>query len=287
MRWSVRWLLLVSLLGCALAGLARHNRQDNRYAPGPLSEREYAQLAAKAGWRAERVEVDGGVVLRGLVRQPDLKPGPANGPSSADWVLFLPGNASAQLSSGQAFFEALHLGPGIGLAVWADRGFDGSGGRPEARRFEADTLAIYRHLRARVAKPGSRVHLIGFSLGADLALALGAELGSSDERPTTVTLMSPYPHDYCMAEHAWYSRFRLSCDRIRLDGDADRLAGPVLLLHGDADTVNDVSDSRALAASLGPRGRYVELPGGDHPSPLSDRRSLDAIRTLISQSGVR
>ncbi|QDU65700.1 alpha/beta hydrolase family protein [Engelhardtia mirabilis] len=39
---------------------------------------------------------------------------------------------------------------------------------------------------------------------------------------------------------------------------------PWLLVHGDADEVVPVQDSRDVAAELGPRTRLVELPGVDH-----------------------
>ena len=51
---------------------------------------------------------------------------------------------------------------------------------------------------------------------------------------------------------------------------ADALTMPVYVVHGDADTIIPVSQSRSLAMALHGRSsfRYVELPGGDHELPL-------------------
>jgi len=49
-----------------------------------------------------------------------------------------------------------------------------------------------------------------------------------------------------------------------------RLSMPLLLIHGEADALIPVEQSRALAAILddAPCFQYVEIPGGDHDAPL-------------------
>ena len=48
---------------------------------------------------------------------------------------------------------------------------------------------------------------------------------------------------------------------------------PVLIIHGDADTVVPVNVSRSWAAQMKelnkPHHRYIEVPGGDHGSVIS------------------
>ena len=53
--------------------------------------------------------------------------------------------------------------------------------------------------------------------------------------------------------------------------NASRLAMPVYLAHGTRDAIIPVSQSRLLAAQMGdkPDLAYVELPDGDHDSPLT------------------
>ena len=53
-------------------------------------------------------------------------------------------------------------------------------------------------------------------------------------------------------------------------GNAHRLTMPLLLIHGDADALIPVEQSRDLAAVLGaaPGFQYVEMPGGGHDAPL-------------------
>ncbi len=53
---------------------------------------------------------------------------------------------------------------------------------------------------------------------------------------------------------------------------AQLAAQPLYLVHGDADTVIPVTESRALLPLLnaqGARYRYIELPGGDHNAPIN------------------
>jgi pimeloyl-ACP methyl ester carboxylesterase len=52
---------------------------------------------------------------------------------------------------------------------------------------------------------------------------------------------------------------------------ADRLTMPVVVIHGDADTLIPVDQSRRLAERMKgqPNFRYAEMPGGHHDSPLA------------------
>lgn len=55
-----------------------------------------------------------------------------------------------------------------------------------------------------------------------------------------------------------------------------QLTMPVFFAHGGADALIPVGQARQLAAAMAarPTFEYVEIPGGDHDSPLWDRRAL-------------
>jgi pimeloyl-ACP methyl ester carboxylesterase len=59
--------------------------------------------------------------------------------------------------------------------------------------------------------------------------------------------------------------------------NAERLTMPVFVAHGEQDALMPVTQARALAAKL--KGRptftYVEVPGGNHDSPLFCREAID------------
>lgn len=50
---------------------------------------------------------------------------------------------------------------------------------------------------------------------------------------------------------------------------AARLACPLLVLHGDADTTCPIEDGRAIAHAA-PRGQFIEIPGGTHHNLWKD-----------------
>lgn len=52
--------------------------------------------------------------------------------------------------------------------------------------------------------------------------------------------------------------------------NAARLTMPILIIHGDADALIPVEQSRQLVEAMGdaPNLTYIEIPGGDHDAPL-------------------
>lgn len=72
--------------------------------------------------------------------------------------------------------------------------------------------------------------------------------------------------------------------------NAQAIASPVLLIHGDADPVTPVSQTRTLAAALGRRARLTVLPGEGHTwrSAGSAARTLtlelDFLRAITEQA---
>jgi pimeloyl-ACP methyl ester carboxylesterase len=53
-------------------------------------------------------------------------------------------------------------------------------------------------------------------------------------------------------------------DTHRPDEAIAKIRRPILLVHGDADTIIPISHSRALAAAANGHAQLIELPGGDH-----------------------
>lgn len=67
--------------------------------------------------------------------------------------------------------------------------------------------------------------------------------------------------------------------------NAARLTMPIVLVHGEDDSVIPVEEARGLAATLSGRDRFVyrEIPGGDHDSPLRLwGESMDALERMVT-----
>lgn len=121
------------------------------------------------------------------------------------------------------------------------------GGDGAARRrteySEKDVLEVLARMRAQYAVDPSRIFLIGHSMGAIGAWALGAK----------------YPD-------IWAALVPFSGMGSPLAA-AKMKAIPQLVVHGDADPTVNVAGSRAMVAALKTVGApvtYIEVPGGNH-----------------------
>jgi 3-oxoadipate enol-lactonase len=83
------------------------------------------------------------------------------------------------------------------------------------------------------------------------------------EQIIAARLEQPTPHATIEAHvAACYAFYAEGCE-------AERIAVPTLVVHGDEDLIVPVENGRMLAARL-PDGRYVELPGRGHNLMLED-----------------
>ena len=146
-------------------------------------------------------------------------------------------------------------------------------------RFErADLRAVLAWARS-AGFPPDRVGWIGWSMGASTILLEGlrnqaitaAVLDSpfgdlpellDSELTAHSGLPSAFNPGILLAAHRVYGVRTDDLVPVRLaNGWDDR---PVLLIHGEADTIVPVSQGRALARALGPPCRLVTLPGVEH-----------------------
>lgn len=246
-------LLLVTAV--ALIFIRLKNRGSFIYHPAPLAAGELRELAAVPGWHVDRVEADPSVVLVGLARAPSRPDEP--------FILFFPGNGEHELRSGQDFCEG--VGAQFGCATFAFRGFDASSGRPGPNAFHGDALIISKHVADRYGAPPGKVHLVGFSMGSEVAFWLGAELSRRGTPPPSITLLSSYTPPYRMIRYPGKSLFWPLSDHYDPASQIADVRSPILVIHGTKDDLCPIDQARDLARRLGKRARLVEIPGG-HPS---------------------
>jgi pimeloyl-ACP methyl ester carboxylesterase len=171
-------------------------------------------------------------------------------------VFFLHGN-NANLKT---WFTGgdLYRRANLDLVMMDYRGFGKSTGRIDSEvQLHDDVEAVWQSVAARYA--GKRVIAYGRSLGTALASAWAAR-----HRPALTIMVSPYisMRELAAQHYPWVPEALL---RYRLDNaeSVARLQTPLMLVHGDSDTLIPPSHSEALS-TLAPRSRLVVIRGAAH-----------------------
>jgi pimeloyl-ACP methyl ester carboxylesterase len=242
------------------------------YLGQPISDAAYAELASKPGWARTRLSVAPGIELNGLLRRPGSKEAP--------WVLFYPGNDESQLRMGQLFLSRLAAERDWGLAVFAYRGYDSSGGKSELDGIRADAPEIFVRLCSAEGLTPSRVHIAGFSIGGHFAVHAARGVAAKGQRAASLTLLASVD-DIVMFPRSPWEKLSPGDDyqtRPYLEG----VPPPVLVLQGTADSALQGPDQgRAIAGALGKRAEYLELPGVEHEALLENEPALERARKFV------
>lgn len=190
-------------------------------------------------------------------------PPPGGGYGGGTTMVFFHGNAGTIADRAERARAWLDAGLGVMLVEW--RGYGGNPGRPTESGLLADGRAALAWLRAQGAPP-ERLVFYGESLGSGVALILAAEEEAANRRPGAVVLDGAFTSAVAvgMLRYPWLPVGLLMKDRY--DG-LSALAGvtaPLLVLHGERDTIVPVAMGRALLeAAPGPAEGFFP-PQGDH-----------------------
>lgn len=242
------------------------------YQTGSIAPAEYQALAAQPGWSARQITVAPGIRLNGLVRRPKA--------ADAPWVLFYQGNDGHMLKVGQTFLSSLAQTRDWGLAIFAYRGYDSSDGVARLRLLAADAPEILTQLCATEKVDRARVHVVGFSIGGHLAVRAMAVLAKQSPKPPSLSLLASVD-DITMVPPSFYQRLDPGDDFITRPYLAE-IPAPVLVVQGTADdALMGPEQGRAIAAALGARARYLEIPGEKHIALMANEQALAAVREFI------
>ena len=147
-------------------------------------------------------------------------------------------------------------------------GYGRSRGRPSEDSLVSSAMAGLAWLRER--HPERPIALVGWSLGAAVAIQAAARSAEADEADRRgierLVLMSAWDDLPTLASvhfPGWLVRAGLS-DTYDSVAAARELQCPVLMLHGTDDTVIPIEHGRRLAATFGGRARFVEVPRTGH-----------------------
>jgi uncharacterized protein len=165
----------------------------------------------------------------------------------------------------------------IDLFMLDYRGYGKSTGHISSEaQLHADVRAAWDQVAPQYA--GKKRVVYGRSLGSGLAAALAAEV-----QPEQLILVSPYESMLALAaDHyafvpAWLQRYPL-----RTDLALPRVAGAVLLMHGERDTLIKPQHSERLQAAV-PRVQLLRIAGAAHNDLQQFDSYLQALRSALLQ----
>jgi uncharacterized protein len=172
-------------------------------------------------------------------------------------ILYFHGNGGALRYRVDRFREL--TAQGEGLVALSYRGYAGSTGRPSEAGLIADARAAYDFAVKRYG--ADRIVLWGESLGTGVAVALAAE-----KKVARLVLEMPYLSAVAIAASAYPFvpvRFLMK-DQFRSDLRIRDVTAPVLIVHGDHDTVIPIESGEQLYALIAGPKRFLRIRGAGH-----------------------
>jgi pimeloyl-ACP methyl ester carboxylesterase len=316
-------LFAAALLLVSLPGLAQSKRIEtplptngvpaNTLIPSPVPSAPLSDWTQ--GDRRFPVEMitDGGVHLRGW----DFKPAVER--KNAPLVLFFNGNGMT-IDRSQPLYRALANGldgrmpvgdstqqaiaaaeipmgtqrssdrmSGTEVVVYDYRGYGFSEGTPDVSTFRRDALAEYD----RIAKqyPTRQIVVYGFSLGTAMATKVAADrhVGGLILAGSIASAAAEFP---VYARAQGYTAAQIEGARPAQDaieafdeiGLMQRITAPLLMLHGEADTLVPIVEGRDLfkAARMKDK-RFVALPGVGHSQTVVSPLAFAAVAAFLEK----
>jgi hypothetical protein len=172
-------------------------------------------------------------------------------------VLYFQGNAGGSNLRVDRFNRL--TAEGNGLLALSYRGYGGSTGKPSEEGLIRDAQAAYDFARARY--PAKRIVLFGESLGTAVAVALaaGREIGALILDAPFTSAADVGASAYPFAPVRWLMK-----DTWRSDERIGRVSAPLLVLHGERDTIIPISFGERLFALAREPKRMVRFGNGGH-----------------------
>lgn len=191
-------------------------------------------------------------------------------------LLYFHGNAGSLTTRSERISKYLQRGRGVLMMTY--RGYGGSTGSPSETANVADAKLAYDKLRS-MGVEAEDIILYGESLGSGIAVQVAAELPVGG-----LILDAPYTSIVDMAERVYPflpARW-LMTDRYETLRHLKRVSAPLLVVHGEADTLIPVEMGRAVKAAAPGVAEIVTLPGAGH-SDHHLHGSYEAINAWIDR----
>jgi pimeloyl-ACP methyl ester carboxylesterase len=196
-----------------------------------------------------------GVTLTGWYEPP---------PQGAPVVLFLHGQG-ADLNDGRFRYRRMH-DKGVGYLAIDYRGFGGSDGKPSEQGLYTDALTAYDLLIAKGITP-EQIIIHGHSLGSGVATWLATKRQAKAlilEAPFTAAVdVAAERYPYLPVNLLMRGKF-LNRERMK------NIHIPVLIVHGDRDSVIPFAHGKRLFALANRPKNFVRMIGSDHSTLTRD-----------------
>lgn len=193
-------------------------------------------------------------------------------------ILYFHGNGGAMRYRVDRFREL--TADGSGLVALSYRGYGGSSGHPSEAGLISDAAAAYAFTTARYL--ARRIILWGESLGTGVAVATAAE-----HQVGRLVLEAPFSSAVDIAARAypfvpvqWMMK-----DQFRSDLRIGKVTAPVVVLHGEQDTVIPIASGERLYALIKSPKRFVRFRDGGHEN-LGSFGAVEAAKKFVSEGGV-
>lgn len=241
-----------------------------------------------------------GLVLRGWHVLPDGRTAHTRQQCDAELqsgrplVIYFPGNA------GNRTFR----GPEIGVWTSQDanvflfdyRGYGDNPGSPTEEDLAQDAQSIWRYATTDVGVRCERVILYGESLGGAVATRLAAALSQSQQAPGGLVVRSSFSSlvDVAAYHYPWLPVRWALIDRFPATDHVPHVSCPILLLHGDRDTIVPLSFARRLyeaapeASASGVPKKLLVIPDVDHNDVIlvAEEAVKQALREFLESTGL-
>jgi fermentation-respiration switch protein FrsA (DUF1100 family) len=187
-------------------------------------------------------------------------------------ALFAHGNGG-NLSHRSDLLRELH-DMGVAALAFDYRGYGRSEGSPNESGILADARAARTWLAKKAGIPESQIVLMGESLGGAVAVLLA---GEAPARGLVVESSFSSAPDVASYHYPWLPVKLLMRTQLNAAEAILRYQGPVLIVHGDADTIVPIQFGRKLFEAANEPKRFVTIPGADHNDPRRPQfyRALD------------
>jgi fermentation-respiration switch protein FrsA (DUF1100 family) len=151
------------------------------------------------------------------------------------------------------------------ILIFDYRGYGRSEGVPTIAGLLKDARAARRELANREKVAETDIVLIGESLGGAVAVDLAAEDGA---RGLVLENTFSSLRDVGSAHYPQVLVSVLVADKLNSAGKIGRYRGPLLQVHGTADSVVPLHSAKKLHAAANEPKKLLQLPGHDHNSQL-------------------
>jgi fermentation-respiration switch protein FrsA (DUF1100 family) len=188
-------------------------------------------------------------------------------------VIYFPGNA--EIMPWRADRYRVLIADGTGLLAVSYRGYSTSTGRPTEEGLHQDALAAYAFAAGRVEP--KQIALWGHSLGSGVAVRL-----ASEREVGRLVLEAPFfsAVDVAAKVYPFIPVRLLMLDQFRSDLRIGGVTAPVLIVHGERDTVVPVESGERLFGLIRAPKRFVRYPRGDHVN-LDDFGVVDTVHAFL------